>query len=105
MLSINIKTPSSVMQNLKDNFKEARLSRELTQEGLSSRSGVSLGSVKRFESLGEISLKSLLKLAVILECLDDFINIAKPTTLKPASIDELLKKETQDKKPKRGKIK
>jgi transcriptional regulator with XRE-family HTH domain len=93
------------MQILKDNFKQVRLSLELTQEGLASRSGVSLGSIKRFENSGEISLKSLLKLAVVLECLDDFTKIASPTPQKVSSIDELIKQESLNQKPKRGKIK
>lgn len=105
MLSINIQTPSAIMQELKERFRENRLSFELTQEGLSGRSGVSLGSIKRFESLGEISLKSLLKLALVLECLDDFTNIASPKTPTVSSIDELIKKSAKVTTPKRGKIK
>ncbi len=45
---------------------------KFSQVELSKRSGVSLGSVKRFESTGEISLTSLLKIAIALECEGDF---------------------------------
>ena len=92
MLTINILTPDSVMQTLKDNFKNRRLSFDLTQEGLANRSGVSLGSLKRFESTGQISLESLLKLAVILDCLEDFLDIAQEKEQSVNSIDELLEK-------------
>ena len=105
MLSINIQTPSSIMETIRNNFKRARLDLELTQEGLSNRSGVSLGSIKRFENSGEISLKSILKLAIVLNCLDDFSKIALPSTKQVSSIDELLKQDIDDKQPKRGKIK
>ena len=74
MLAINISTPKSIMEQFKDNFKQKRLSLNLTQEGLANKSGVSLGSIKRFETTGQISLKSLLKLAFILDCLNDFQN-------------------------------
>ena len=104
MLSININTPDSVMQTLKENFKNRRLSFDLTQEGLSNKSGVSLGSLKRFETTGQISLESLLKLAVILECLEDFLHIAKEKKQTINSIDELLEKKERVKKQ-RGKIK
>lgn len=102
MLDINIETPSSILEVLKDNFKQKRLSFNLTQEGLSKKSGVSLGSLKRFENIGQISLESLLKLALVLECLDEFKNIA---IIKDeiASIDDLLKHEKQKKQ--RGSIK
>jgi transcriptional regulator with XRE-family HTH domain len=105
MLSINIQTPISVMQQLKERFREKRLFMELTQEGLAKRSGVSLGSIKRFESSAEISLKSFLKLALVLECLDNFTQIAQEKPQQVSSIDELLKTKYSNKKPKRGKIK
>ena len=37
MLAINISTPKSIMQDLKDKFKQKRLSLNLTQEGLSNK--------------------------------------------------------------------
>jgi hypothetical protein len=36
---------------------------------------VSLGSIKRFEKTGEISLKSLLNIALVLRRLEDFENV------------------------------
>lgn len=91
MLAINISTPKSIMQNLKDKFKQKRLSLNLTQEGLSNKSGVSLGSIKRFESSAEISFESLLKIALVLNCLDDFENIANKKDEQYESMDDLLK--------------
>ncbi len=91
MLAINISTPKSIMQNLKDKFKQKRLSLNLTQEGLSNKSGVSLGSIKRFETSGEISFESLLKVALVLNCLDDFKNIANKKDEQYDSMDDLLK--------------
>ena len=57
-------------------YKQKRLSIGLAQSGLSTKIGVSLGSIKRFESIGYISLNSLLRLSLVLECLEDFKNIA-----------------------------
>ena len=104
MLDINISTPLSMMEQLKTKFKQKRLFLNLTQDGLSKRSGVTLGSLKRFESSGQISLESLLKLAFILECLDDFVNIAN--TKKPTinSIDDIINSKEKYIK-KRGSIK
>jgi len=90
MLSINIQTPETIMEMLRDKLKRRRLSLDLTQEGLANRSGVSLGSLKRFEKSTEISLHSLLKIALVLECLDDFTMIANPKQNEINSIDELL---------------
>lgn len=103
MLSIILNTPNSMMEKLKVKYRQLRLSYDLTQEGLSKKSGVSLGSIKRFENSGQISLESLLKLSIVLECLDDFDNIAnKKETIN--SLDELIS--TKNKKTKqRGKLK
>ena len=72
MLSFLPKTPIDMMHELQDKFKERRKSLGLTQTELATRSGVSLGSLKRFEGSGQIALESLLKLALVLECLEDF---------------------------------
>ena len=49
-----------------------------SQSELAKRSGVSLGSLKRFELTGQISLESLLKLADVLNRLNDFEAILQP---------------------------
>ena len=46
--------------------RAVRRRRKISQEKLSEKSGVSLGSLKRFERTGQISLLSLTKLAVAL---------------------------------------
>ncbi len=90
MLNINISTPASVMENLKVKYQQKRLFKNLTQDGLSSRSGVSLGSLKRFETTGYISLESLLKISSVLECLDDFSAVALPVVKEIHSIDDII---------------
>ena len=90
MLNINITTPSSMIEKLRVNFKSKRLFLSLTQDALSKRSGVSLGSLKRFEGSGAISLESLLKIALVLECIDDFTNIANHREVSIKSIDDML---------------
>ncbi len=103
MLNINISTPSTIMDELKTKYKHKRLSHDLTQEGLANKSGVSLGTLKRFEGSGQISLESLLKLSLVLECLEDFRNLANPKREVLSSIDELMYKKEVVKK--RGTIK
>ena len=100
MLTIKLNTPHSVMSLMKEKFRTRRLELNLTQEGLANKSGVSLGSVKRFKSSGQISLESLLKLAAILDGLDDFETILEKKTSSFNSIDDLIhsKKKTPKKK-------
>ena len=90
MLSFLPKTPSEMMIDIKDRYRARRKEIGLTQLELSSRSGVSLGSLKRFEQTGQISLESLLKLALVLECLQDFEAICIDKEERFESIDEVI---------------
>lgn len=62
----------SIRNKIRDREQNKRKTLKLSQEELARRSGVSFGSVKRFESTAEISLTSLLKIALVLESEDDF---------------------------------
>lgn len=64
--------------------KEAKIS----QAELANRSGVSLASIKRFESMGEISLASLLRIAMVLGYEDDFSRLFERTNYQ--SLDEVI---------------
>ena len=57
--------------------KAARKKKKLTQRQLAERTGVSYGSIRRFEQTGEISLFSLGKIANALDCLEDFNELFK----------------------------
>ncbi len=105
MLNINISTPEKVILNIRDNFRTKRLQVKLTQEGLAKRSGVTLGSLKRFESSGEVSLKSLLNIALVLECLEELDTLCEKKDTPLSSIDELIKKSKATHIPKKGTIK
>lgn len=72
--SIN-KQPSLVLKEVADRHKKYRKSRKISQEALAERSGISLGSLKRFESTGQINFESLLKLAHFFGLLDHFTTL------------------------------
>ncbi len=61
------KTPGEINRLIAERLRRIRKRRSISQQHLSEKSGVSLGSLKRFEQTGEISLKSLTKLAIALE--------------------------------------
>lgn len=60
-------TPEEINLSLAERAKKIRKRRGLSQMELSSKSGVSYGSIKRFESTGNISLVSLTKIAIALD--------------------------------------
>lgn len=62
-------------KKIADRVRLIRKRRSISQEKLSKISNVSLGSIKRFETTGQISLLSLTKIAVALNIADDLRNI------------------------------
>ena len=72
------KKPYDFLEEIALRHKTLRKQAGFSQSELAKRSGVSLGSLKRFETTGQISLESLLKLVDVLNRLDDFDFILKP---------------------------
>lgn len=68
-------TPEELDQKLAQRVRKIRKRRSITQEKLASISGVSYGSIKRFETTGQISLLSLTKIAIALDLADEIRNI------------------------------
>ena len=64
-------TAGELDRQLAKRLARIRRRRKLTQAQLSERSGVSYGSIKRFETTGQISLLSLTRLAMALDCADE----------------------------------
>ena len=58
-------------------FVLIRKNRKISQRRLSEFSGVSYASIRRFEKTGDISLASLVKLALALQLYDDLDNLFK----------------------------
>ena len=58
-------------------FIAIRKSKKISQQRLSAISGVSYASIRRFEKTGDISLASLVKLALALQLYDDLDNLFK----------------------------
>lgn len=74
---VNATTEAGIIEDLTQRVKQRRKELNLSQKELSVKSGVSYGSVRRFESDGEISLTSLIKIAHALNSLEDFNNLFK----------------------------
>ena len=69
---VDILTREQAICNLVNRFIKRRKSMKITQKKLAERTMVSYASIRRFETTGEISLSSLMRLALALDCLEDF---------------------------------
>jgi len=72
------KKPLDIQLELAEKLRLLRKNANMSQAELAHRSGVSLGSLKRFESTGRISLEFLLQLVEILDRLSEFESLLLP---------------------------
>lgn len=82
-------TIDEIALNLAQRFKKIRKIRKITQKDLSLQSNVSYGTIKRFETTGEISLYSLIKLCIALDIQYEITNMFKEIPYK--DISEVIK--------------
>lgn len=98
-MSFILHSPDDMTIELSTRLKNRRLAQGLTQEGLARRSGVALGTLKKFERSGQIALVSFIRLVVTLKdeaALENLLLEQKFETL-----DQVLE---TGKKPLRGRI-
>ena len=67
-------TPEELDLKLAKRVRNIRKRRSISQQKLSEMSGVSYGSIKRFESTGQISLLALTRIATALDLADELRN-------------------------------
>lgn len=98
-----MKLPQEIIQEIAARAKARRLALDLTQEGLASRSGVPLSTLKQFEHTGKTSLEALLAISLALGTTHEFDGLfVTEQSSAGLSLDELMK---TPKQRKRGSVK
>lgn len=87
---IAVISPSKAQIALAKNVRERRLQLELTQAGLSARSGVALSTLGKFEQTGKISVESLFKIMAVVGGIEEMVEATKPKQNNFSSIDDVL---------------
>ena len=96
MINLYQKTWTEINNDIAQKIVRLRKRKKITQKQLAARSGVSLGSLKRFEQSGEISLQSLTKIAIALDVeneLEDLFN-----NVPFASIEEVINERSEERR-------
>lgn len=81
-------TPEEINLIVAENVRKIRKRRGISQKKLSELTGVSYGSIKRFETTGNISLLALTKIAVELDATQDVKSLF--TSVAYQSIEEVI---------------
>ena len=84
----SLKMPETYLLQIEEREKALRRKKKLSRKDLSEKANVSYGSLKRFEETGNISLTSMIKLAIALECTAEFETLFQSN--KPESIEEII---------------
>lgn len=82
------KTPGEIQEIIAGRLRTIRRKRKISQKKLSELSGVSLGSVKRFERSGEISFLSFIKITFALGLNEELERLFEEVP--PLSIEEII---------------
>ena len=88
MIDFECKTTKSVSMAIACRERELRRQRKISMLKLADLSGVSYASIRRFETTGEISLSSLINIAIALDCTDEFDMLFQNRT--PLTIQEII---------------
>lgn len=98
-------TAPKAQKILAEHVRSRRLGLNLTQAGLSERSGVALPTLRKFEQQGSVSLETFLKLLMVVGGLDEMLKAVQPTPMQFTSIDEVLSADNSTTRRKRGRSK
>lgn len=93
MITLYQKTWNEINIDIAHNFKRLRKRKKVSQKELSLKADVSLGSIKRFEQTGEVSLQSLTKLAMALEVETEMEQLFAAVPF--SSIEEIINEQDQ----------
>lgn len=88
MLSLELSSPADICRSVAARARAARLTADLSQEGLAERAGVSLGTLKRFERTGAASLEVVARIALALRLESGFEGLFIPP--KYTSLEEVI---------------
>ncbi|MFT5139469.1 MAG: transcriptional regulator with XRE-family HTH domain [Lysobacterales bacterium] len=100
MISFKLMSSQDIAVEMAVRVRGRRLAQNLSLEGLARRSGVALGTLKKFEHTGQIALVSFIRLVLSLKDEAALENLLLEQPFE--TLDEILQSE---KKPKRGRIK
>jgi transcriptional regulator with XRE-family HTH domain len=100
MIAFSLMPSKDIAVAIAKRLRNRRLAQNLTLVGLARRSGVPLGTLKKFERTGQIALVSFIRLVITLKDEAALENLLLEQQFE--TLDEVLQ---SGKKPKRGRIK
>ncbi len=91
MLDLNFSTPEEIVQRLCQRLRTERLAQEMSQADVAGRAGVGINTVSNLEAGRNVSLESLVRLAMVLVRAQEFDSLFLP---KLNSLDDIRRYES-----------
>jgi transcriptional regulator with XRE-family HTH domain len=88
MLTFSLMAPADVARAVAERARARRLALGLTQEQVAERVGIGLSSLRRFEGTGRIAFDALVRLAFVLEAVEELGGLFPEPAF--ASLDEVV---------------
>ena len=82
-------TANEILAEVARRVHDARIHAGLRQKDLAEKAGVSLGTFRRFERTGDVSMETVVKVAIALDKEREFLALFPPSD--PRSLDEVLR--------------
>jgi transcriptional regulator with XRE-family HTH domain len=101
ILSLLNNTPTSILMAIASRVRQRRLEMNWTQRFVASKAGMPIATYRRFESKGEVSLRSLVMIAIVIGAEDDFSALFASKNYQ--SIDDLVNKKIESQRRRGGK--
>ena len=86
---MTLETPGEMAANAASRFRNLRKRKKVTIKTLCEKSGVPYSTIRRFESTGEISFLSLVKIASAMDEDDQILTLFSESA--PMSIEEIIR--------------
>lgn len=74
-IELLVMSHEEILLKIASNAKKRRKLYHLTQKEIADKAGVSYASYRRFEETGQISLDSFVKIALVLECEKELVEL------------------------------
>lgn len=95
--SFVLDNPDEISKDIAKDFRKRRIEKAISQKAMAEKSNVPLATLRRFESTGQISLRSLVALAIGLGYVSELSSVFRES--KYSTLDELQQiKRNRDKK-------
>lgn len=105
IMSLNGNSVSLIINSIAERVRQRRLELNLTQRELASRSGIPLPTYRKFETMGEMSLRRLVMIGWVMDMADEFSTLFATKTYQSMMIYYRSKKQkTAEERGKMNKI-